>query len=375
MINFNDSIDILDDYGPVSNRGLNRRKPEADKTIQKFYPNISNESQNSILLDSIQYVPNKVYFAERAIAPIGTELAITGSFVKSDANHLKEKSNQLYEHFLQVTQSRSIRTEIFETVEDYIQICTDTFNEILKNGGRLNERNQFDGYGWLNQERNTWKLLHCLYKDRILVPRRPQVNSELEEPMLHSSEKKIIEKLYAQNENLREYQLIVDWLEQCSLQQHFDRCRHFMDETISWENTLHQLQNVDKTVFGSAKPIVKSLDPDAPYRENLPLHDLDMEDEMRISMEILGEIRQGRLDEAGALCERVGQYWRAAVLEGWRLHHDPNYKNLGAVSEKVSFAMLFLILSHRSNLNYPVSVSNRRKSSSRFVEKVSMANG
>ena len=21
----------------------------------------------------------------------------------------------------------------------------------------------------------------------------------------------------------------------------------------------------------------------------------------------------------------MGQYWRAATLEGWRLHHDPNY--------------------------------------------------
>lgn len=51
--------------------------------------------------------------------------------------------------------------------------------------------------------------------------------------------------------------------------------------------------------------------------------------------QILYEIRRGRLDEAGALCERVGQFWRAAVLEGWRLHNDPNYTVEGSSSEKV----------------------------------------
>lgn len=41
------------------------------------------------------------------------------------------------------------------------------------------------------------------------------------------------------------------------------------------------------------------------------------------------------MDEAGSLCERVGQWWRAAILEGWRLHHDPNYKATNPSLEKV----------------------------------------
>lgn len=53
------------------------------------------------------------------------------------------------------------------------------------------------------------------------------------------------------------------------------------------------------------------------------------------SFQILYEIRQGHLDEAGSLCERVGQWWRAAILEGWRLHHDPNYKVENTSLEKV----------------------------------------
>jgi len=39
------------------------------------------------------------------------------------------------------------------------------------------------------------------------------------------------------------------------------------------------------------------------------------------------EVRCGRLEAAQSLCYHCGQPWRAAVLEGWRLHNDPNYGN------------------------------------------------
>ncbi len=34
----------------------------------------------------------------------------------------------------------------------------------------------------------------------------------------------------------------------------------------------------------------------------------------------------GQLDKAQQLCIKVGQPWRAATLEGWKLFHDPNYE-------------------------------------------------
>lgn len=63
-----------------------------------------------------------------------------------------------------------------------------------------------------------------------------------------------------------------------------------------------------------------------------------------ISFKILYEIRHGRLDEAGSLCERVGQYWRAAIFEGWRLYNDPNYKIFEGPLEKVTFELLYKIV-------------------------------
>lgn len=33
--------------------------------------------------------------------------------------------------------------------------------------------------------------------------------------------------------------------------------------------------------------------------------------------------------QATKVCSKVGQLWRAATLEGWRLYHDPNMEQLG----------------------------------------------
>lgn len=341
-MSLNNSLSFLNDSRSAG-RGLIRSGANLNRSKVSAFgdENASKRNQTMLLNNSVSYTPNDVYLGERTLSNYDISMSTGKEFSKMDDVLIKSKTDQLYDLFLDVARMRTNDTEIFETVQDIIQVCTDTFNDILQNGGRLSEKNIFDGFGWLNQERNTWKLIFCLYKDRLLQQRGAE-DVDIDDLWLHSSEKEIIDKLYEKNANLREYQLIVDWLEQCDSQQHFDKCRHFMDETISWENTLHQLQNVDKTVFGSGKEIVKSLDPDAPHRENKPLHDLDMEDESRIAKEILFEIRQGRLDEAGALCERVGQYWRAAILEGWRLHHDPNYAETESRSEKV-FCYRFLV--------------------------------
>lgn len=45
------------------------------------------------------------------------------------------------------------------------------------------------------------------------------------------------------NATLREHQLIVDWLEQTSVEQNSMQVAHYGDRSaMAWENTLHQLQ-------------------------------------------------------------------------------------------------------------------------------------
>ena len=66
-------------------------------------------------------------------------------------------------------------------------------------------------------------------------------------------------------------------------------------------------------------------DPDAPVRQNKPLHDLDQEDEYKLMEYIFAFIRAGELESARDFCFKVGQTWRAATLEGFKLFNDKNY--------------------------------------------------
>lgn len=261
----------------------------------------------------------------------GSRMSLAGSVASVTGTNVKNRADALFGQFLEVLQRRSSESEVFETVEDLIETLDEALGGIVKvtgqaaGGGR--ERKVLAEESWLTVERDTWKLLFALYKDRLVVQKE---ELEVDDLPLVNSERAIVEHLYAANANLREYQLIVDWLEQTALEQNRMQIGHFTDRTIAWENTLHQLQNVGFTAFGSSREIVKSLDPDAPARERRPLHDLDQEDQARLSRQIFQEIRFGRIEDAQNLCEHCGQPWRAAILEGWRLHHDPNYEPAAA---------------------------------------------
>ncbi|CRL07254.1 CLUMA_CG020234, isoform A, partial [Clunio marinus] len=230
---------------------------------------------------------------------------------------VKQKTDHLYQHFLSVIQARTNEMEVFETVFDLRHVLENTIDEM-----ESNKNMKVGSDSWIRQEMNTWSLIHCLYKDRLITQKEDMETDDL--PLVNS-EKIVVEHLYINNSTLREHQLIVDWLEQTSSEQYEDQVAHYTDRSsMAWENTLHQLQNVGRTMFGSQREIVKSLDPDAPHREKLPLHDLDTEDQKRLTRHVFNAIRQGKVDEAQSLCEHCGQPWQAAILEGWRLFHDPN---------------------------------------------------
>ena len=143
----------------------------------------------------------------------------------------------------------------------------------------------------LENERNTWRLVYCLYQNRLNSPSFQNVmdidiNSNI-------SEKELIDALYRNDSMIREYQLIIDWLEKNALDQADKQpsVEQFTDKTVAWENTLHQLHNSEFGImFSSSRPIVSSLDPDAPIREGKPLHDLDREDDERLEKRMFIEV-------------------------------------------------------------------------------------
>lgn len=266
----NNTMDL--DYSvTMSNSEIFRYLDTTNTASPTLFRNIYNAGNNTTI----------------GILPAGTDL-VSAEQQQSSGRDL---TGQLYGNFLEVLQSRTDDSEVFDTVEDLIQTCSDTIDELVKHNrhghvgsGSSGINNYFDDNNlWLIHERNTWRLLYCLFKDRLIVQKESNDFDDL--PMI-GSEKMIVEHLYTNNANLREYQLIVDWLEQNAYEESTSQIGHYTDRTVAWENTLHNLQMNDQTVFGCAKDVVKALDPDGPNREKMPLHDLDQDTEQRLAKQV-----------------------------------------------------------------------------------------
>ncbi|CAD6225773.1 GSCOCG00005718001-RA-CDS [Cotesia congregata] len=252
--------------------------------------------------------------------------ASTGLILKSEKPWRKVASN-LYQEFLEIIQSHSSEPQVFDTIADFVQNCTHALEVMRDMQSKVENTELCEEEISLTNERNTWRLLYCLYKNRLASHSQMDTDANGNN---YVSEKDVITNLLSSESQVREYQLIIDWLEKnaCDELEYLPKIEHFTDKTVAWENTLHQLQNQQSGItFGSSRPLVTSLDPDAPIREGKPLHDLDREDDARLEKRMFLEVRCGRLQRAQELAIHCGQPWRAACLLGWQPHHDPNYKN------------------------------------------------
>lgn len=106
----------------------------------------------------------------------------------------KEKMDMLFSQFLEILQSRTTDSEVFDTIQDLIQTCSGVLEEVVNGEYRINQKFKLGENFWLEQEQNTWKLLYALYKDRIMLQLD---NMEYEVPSLGCFEKEVIAQLYA----------------------------------------------------------------------------------------------------------------------------------------------------------------------------------
>ncbi|XP_013392603.1 nuclear pore complex protein Nup107-like [Lingula anatina] len=252
-------------------------------------------------------------------------------------------STGLFGDFLQAVKDHPAEPQVFDLIKSYTQVCSEQVVLLKKlinraTPGHSRFTKTIDVLNILEQEKNTWALVGSLFRDRL----ETEVKGDQEDMIVDQlgkkmSEKEIVDRLYETDHSLRQGQLVIDWLEQVAageLENYYDKVEFFSDQSVTWENTLHSLQQRAGAVpAGYNRPIVDKMDPDAPVRQKRPLADLDQEDEGRLLKYIFVYIRAGQLDEAQRLCSKCGQAWRAATLEGWRLYHDPNYHSLGPGGE------------------------------------------
>ncbi|XP_017799251.1 PREDICTED: nuclear pore complex protein Nup107 [Habropoda laboriosa] len=270
--------------------------------------------------------------SELTLREIMDDSSATGMILKAK-EPWREIMLKLYYDFLHSIQINFSETQVFDTIADFIQNCTDTLDIMRGMQSKVETNEISEEEISLENERNTWRLIYCLYQNRINSLNFPTpMEDDSEESNTYISEKVVIDNLFKTESYIREYQLMIDWLEKNALDQadKYPTTEHFTDKTLAWENTVRQIlthKDKEQIPFRSSRPLVSSLDPDAPIRENKPLHDLDREDDARLEKRMFIEVRCGRLQKAQALAEHCGQPWRAACLLGWIPHHDPNYRN------------------------------------------------
>lgn len=248
----------------------------------------------------------------------------------------------LYSDFMEAYRTFSSPQKVFELLDQYDSICEEQLQLMKKlvmrtapNQHKLSKK--LDVYNVLCSERDTWQLIISLFKDRLEETYLTQM--EVEDEALHSSlnmkylsDKNIMSALFLRDSTVREAQIVVDWLENCSrenLSILMKNPKFYSGQAVAWENTLHQLQKKSRfTSENIERPLVEEMDPDAPNRHGRVLDDLDQEDELLLLQRMFACIRAGDFNQAQEICINYGQSWRAATLEGWRLYHDPNFESL-----------------------------------------------
>lgn len=241
-------------------------------------------------------------------------------------------SSSLFGEFMSAFTSFPDTKHIFDMIAGYEKACRQQLLVLnglirLSSPGKTKFSKQVDILHLISQESYTWRLVGSLYSDRL------QYGICDDGAMLTNfvgrnwNEKKIINNLYEREASTRQKQIVVDWLEKnaedwLKIFLESDKVEYF-SESVCWENTLHTLQQGGQNM-GMRRPLVTEMDPDAPVRQNRPLADLDQEDEARLLQHLFALIRAGKLEEAQCLCEKCGQSWRAATLQGWKLWQDNN---------------------------------------------------
>nr|CAB3264502.1 nuclear pore complex protein Nup107-like [Phallusia mammillata] len=244
-----------------------------------------------------------------------------------ERNPCETVTTSLFNEFKQNLCECESSLDVFSMVDAMEESCTEHVQLLSKSAAsQFTDRDDsvMDLRQMLTSEKQTWRLVSSLFRDRLAEADKDEdMTVDLKNQVM--SEKEAVGRFFDQNTDVRQAQIVIDWLEQNASDDFegvVEQSRHYTGR-VCWENTLHTLKK--HTEQGIEPNCVSEMDPDAPTRTRSPLIDLDVEDENLLLKCAFSCIRAGKIDRAQELCLAHGQAWRAASLEGWRLFHDPNY--------------------------------------------------
>ncbi|XP_005098411.1 nuclear pore complex protein Nup107 [Aplysia californica] len=366
-IDLQKSIQLLDDaVSPSVNRPV--RTPRSGYRHVNYTPNRLDSRFNTSVKDVFVFTPAKTKEGDELrtqnISPVlpiltttqnmefTTGIDMTEDLTQSNLTFLADgdpglkASSGLYEDFMSAMKRCPAPHQVMDLLSCYEMSCSELVTKLkkLQKGVTRNQpklKRTVTTLGLLRGELETWQLVKSLYKDRLETEAKDDDMNSNDEGLLTKvwslSEQNITSHLYEKDRLVRQSQLVIDWLEMCAaenLDTWAENVKMFVDQPVSWENSLHHLQKMKQGLRATTeRPTISEMDPDAPHRQRKPLDDLDKEDERLLLKCLFWCLRAGQLDKAQELCHICGQPWRAASLEGWRLLHDPNYYSYSSAGD------------------------------------------
>ncbi|KAL1509474.1 hypothetical protein ABEB36_004200 [Hypothenemus hampei] len=311
--NLNRSVRLLEDTLSTPGRGMFKKSLSRQSLARK-------DLSCTFAPHELEMIQNQPSFYDDTMRDwLNTDNTITGAIIQNE-NPWKSTVDNMFVEFFEILNGQSGSEDALEIVSELANCCSDVLKVIRSLESKVAVKN-VNEEKWLEKERDTWRLLFILFQDRLMTQNLMEEDLPLQ--YFGKSEKKCVENLFKREHLIRECQLVIDWLE-AGASEKDDEVLHFSDATVGWENTLHQLQSADTIAFSSSRAIVTEMDPDAPHYQKKPLHDIDMDDEKRLSKRLFKEIRCGKLEQAQKLARQCGHSWKAAIFEGWHLFHNAN---------------------------------------------------
>ncbi|RUS82705.1 hypothetical protein EGW08_009542, partial [Elysia chlorotica] len=250
--------------------------------------------------------PYNVEHTEMTLGDVQLTQDLANMTYKEDEDPGKKVSGSLFEEFSEALKRSAAPHQAMNLLEDYMSVCEDQvamlkklMTELVRNESKFNKT--MSTYETLKFEKETWTLLHCLYKDRLEMEEKENeyMDDDGEEEDNRTvvwalSEQNIINRLFEKDSVVRQSQLVVDWLETCY---YGEKANFFMEQPVAWENTLHNLQKQKQGVKSSMTRCITEMDPDAPCRQKLSPDDLDQEDEKYFLRNLFALVRAGKLEK------------------------------------------------------------------------------
>ncbi|CAH8560518.1 unnamed protein product [Schistosoma bovis] len=240
-------------------------------------------------------------------------------------NKLFLDGSSLFPHFCSLW--KNSQTALSEIPIQYGNAChkiarrlPSMFTKMSHRKGLPNVRNITE---MINLERNTWNLISSIYLDRFESESRTGTVEGNDLSNFNHSEREIIRLLYERDNELREAQILIDWLEQIvreQIEEVAEKYECLFNQTTAWENTAHLLSYLSQSELTKHR-LVKELHPDAVTLTGNELDQKDQIDNDRFINYLFLCLRGGDLHRAQLLCTQRGEFWRAISLEGWRPFH------------------------------------------------------